>query len=279
MRFRTLAALLATCVAAAVVACNGQRPAFLAPAYEYEEDLTLSLDGSASMVVNASLPALATLRGLSIAGDLTSRVDTVKSQAAALYASPYTTVTRVSVWTRNNRRFVGVHLDIPNIRDLPKAAPFAWSTYELTKTADAVSYSDTLSTAGENPAAARPAGFTGSELIAFRLHLPARIRFHNVRDLVTGATRNPGRGNILTWEQTLGDRLAGKPIAWSDDHRPNVMEARMDSQSILYRTVWLFAFAFLAALLLLGGVIWFAVRRGGAEDEREVAGKSPPQRH
>ncbi len=52
MRSRVRAALLAVVMAAAAVGCNG-RGGFLTRLYEYEEDLTLSLDGSATLVVNA----------------------------------------------------------------------------------------------------------------------------------------------------------------------------------------------------------------------------------
>ena len=39
----------------------------------------------------------------------------------------------------------------------------------------------------------------------------------------------------------------------------------MDRQSILYRTLWLFGLAFLAALLVLAGLIWLTMRRGRDE--------------
>ena len=51
----------------------------------------------------------------------------------------------------------------------------------------------------------------GSELVAFKLHLPSRILDHNVKRL-DGTNGAAERGNILTWEQTLEDRRAGKPI-------------------------------------------------------------------
>ena len=57
--------------------------------------------------------------------------------------------------------------------------------------------------------------------MAFRLHLPARIRFHNA------PSHRVERGNILEWEQSLADRMKGVPIH---------MEARMDQESILYTT-------------------------------------------
>ena len=40
------------------------------------------------------------------------------------------------------------------------------------------------------------------------------------------------------------------------------MAVRMDSQSILYRTLYLFAIAFLAAVAVLGLLIWLTMRKG-----------------
>ena len=37
----------------------------------------------------------------------------------------------------------------------------------------------------------------------------------------------------------------------------------MDRQSILYRTLWLFGIAFVAAMLVIAGLIWLTMRRGG----------------
>ena len=259
MRFRLRATLLAMAMMAAAAACSGSRPGLLARDYEYEEDLTLSLDGSATLVVNSSIAALTALQGIHLNGDLRSRADLLKSETRAAYPSPYTDVTSVTVWTRYGRRFIGMRLRVPDIRDLPKAAPFASSTYELREDGDQAIFRHTVSGKGTPEPGA---GWRGDELVAYRLHLPARIRFHNSRDLATGVARGVGRGNILTWEQTLRDRLDGKPIAWSEDHRPGVMEARMDRQSILYRTLWLFAIAFAAAISVLSGLIWLAMRRG-----------------
>src|SRR5207244_284625 len=72
-------------------------------------------------------------------------------------------------------------------------------------------------------------GWDGRELVAFRLHLPSKIRYHNTKGIES-------RGNILAWEQPLADRLHGAPLT---------LDARMDTQSILYRTLWLFAATFL----------------------------------
>ena len=44
----------------------------------------------------------------------------------------------------------------------------------------------------------------------------------------------------------------------------------MDSQSILYRTLWLFGGAFIAAVAVLAFLIWFTMRKG-AEDAATTA--------
>jgi hypothetical protein len=108
-------------------------------------------------------------------------------------------------------------------------------------------------------------GWDGSEVVAFRLHLPSKITFHNARSLETNEPLQHERGNILRWEQHLADRLDGRPVD---------VRVEMESQSILYRTLWLFAGAFVAALLMLVFLVWwFARRRGGEPVAGPIAGK------
>jgi hypothetical protein len=262
MHSRARAALVAI-VLAATMACAGGSP--LGTKYEYEEDLTLRMDGSATIVVNASIPALNALRGMSLDADASARTDRLREAVRALYESPYTKVGRVSTWTRDGRRFVGIRVAVPDLQALPKAAPFSWATYRLRTDADVVTFRQTLS---KPPAPVTPPpAWRGDEIVAFRLHLPARIRFQNSRYLDGGASRPASRGNILTWEQRLHQRLEGKPIAYAEDTTPDVMEVRMDGESILYRTLWLFAIAFTAALLVIAGLIWFTIRRGRDEPQ------------
>jgi hypothetical protein len=261
-RWRT--ALLAVIVAMAAVivgACGGGGAGGpLGTEYEYEEDLTLSLDGSATLVVNASVAALSALRGLPLDTALNARADQLKEQLRTIYASDNIRVGRISNWTRRGRRFVGIHLSIDDVRALPKSAPFSWASYDLHEEGEQVVYRQTLSKPATS--AALPAGLTGDEIVAFRLHLPARIRFQNSRYLEKDESRPAARGNIVTWEQRLRERLQGKPIAYAESRQPDVMEVRMDRQSILYRTLWLFGIAFVAALLVIAGLIWLTMRRG-----------------
>jgi len=266
MPLRTRAALVTIAVAIVLGACHGQRGP-LGTEYEYEEDLTLRLDGSATLVVNASVPALVALRGLPLNPELRTRGDQLKKQIQDVYASPYTKVGRISNWTRHGRRYVGIHLTVSDVRELSKVAPFSWAKYELREDGEQVVFRETLSKpAGQAGDALARAGLTGNEVVAFRLHLPARIRHQNSHYLDRPDSRPASRGNILTWEQRLGQRLDGKPIAYAEDKTSDVMEVWMDRQSILYRTLWLFGLAFFAALLVIAALIWLTIRRGRTSD-------------
>jgi hypothetical protein len=279
MHLRTRASLIAVVVislAAFASACGGRVAVGpLGASYEYEEDLTLSLDGSATLVVNASIPALVALRGLPLNTDLRTRVDQLKEQLRSLYSSEHSRVGRISNWTRGGRRFVGIHVTVIDIRRLPAVAPFSWSAYDLHEEGDQVVFRQRLKPASP-PGAVAAAGLTGDELIAFRLHLPARIRFQNARYLDRDESRPTARGNIVTWEQRLRERALGKPIAYAEDRTPDVMEVRMDRTSILYRTLWLFAIAFAAALLVIAGLIWLTVRRGRRTGDPRPASTTVP---
>jgi hypothetical protein len=264
------AAAVAIVLAALATACNGGSGLLgpLSTEYEYEEDLKIALDGSATLVVNASIPALVALRGLPLSTELSARGDQLKNQIRDLYASEFTRVGRIGTWTRHGRRYVGIHLTVSDIRVLPKVAPLSWARVELREAGEQVVFRETLSKpAGHAGDALAKAGLTGNEIVAFRLHLPARIRYHNSHYLDRPDSRPASRGNILTWEQRLGQRLEGQPIAYAEDRTPDVMEVRMDRQSILYRTLWLFGLAFLAALLVIGGLIWMTMRRGPEDPE------------
>lgn len=247
----TRAAALATLLLAAVVPAACGAGGFLGKRYEYEEDLTLDLDGSATLTINASIPALVALRALDL--DLSSsRVDRDKIRAA--YQSPITEVKRVSrPWRRGGRRFVQIRMQIADVRKLDQVAPLAWSRYELAADGGEHTYRQTVGRSALRPGTLTNVGWDGSEVVAFRLHLPSRVIEHNSRDLETNETNAVQRGNIVAWEQHLADRLDGKPIT---------IVVRMSSQSILYRTLWLFASAFGAAVLMLGGLIWWTMRKG-----------------
>jgi hypothetical protein len=209
--------------------------------YEYEEEMYLSLGGAATLYVNSSVPALDALRGAAFDPDPIARLDLAAIRR--YYTTPVTRVVRVSTSRRNNRRFVHVRLEVDDVRRLGEAPPLAWSSYRFSKDGDLVVYRQTVGApAGKTVGYAR---WSGDEIVAFRLHLPSRVVYHN-------AGREQ-RGNILVWEQTLADRLRGDPLT---------LDVRMESQSILYRTLLLFAATFAAVAVMFSLVIWWIVRRG-----------------
>ena len=237
MAFGRVIALVAILLAA--VGC--QRLG-LARQYEYDERIDLSLDGSAVVDVNASVPALVALRGANLNVDPEARFD--RRLAREIFEGPGVVVREVSSYRRHGRRFLHVQLVVDDLTALPRLAPLSWSRYRLARLDQEYQFVQEI-----GPSARRgvgEVGWNGSELVAFRLHLPSRIHFHNSRQSIE-------RGNILVWEQTLQDRLNGVPLT---------MEARMDTESILYQTVWLFGGTFLAALALLAAVVWWIGRKG-----------------
>ena len=244
-RLRLAAGVLA---AAGAVACSNP----LSRQYEYDEQTYLTVDGRATVVVNTSLPALVALRGARVDPKVDGAAD--RDSIKQLYESLGCTVDKVGrFWYRRGRRFVQIQVSTADVRALTKCGLLSWSTYALGPDpvmADGLQYrQDVAAPAGGDPGAIN---WDGSEIIAFKLHAPSRIRFHNVKKL-DGTDGTTERGNIFTWEQMLTDRRAGKPIA---------MEVRMDSTSILYTTIWLFVGAFAAAVVVLVLAIWLTVRKG-----------------
>src|SRR5438477_1720074 len=114
---RLLCVLGALCV---LSSCGG---AGVFRQYEYEEDVYLSLDGSATVYVNSSVPALDALRGASFDPAPNAGLD--RNQVREFFETPVTHVTRtVATSRRSNRRFVHVRLDVADVGRLNEAAPF-----------------------------------------------------------------------------------------------------------------------------------------------------------
>jgi hypothetical protein len=212
--------------------------------YEYEEDTYLGLDGAATVYVNASLAALDALRGTSFDIRPGARLD--RSQVRAFFASPGLRVDAITGFRRSGRQFVHVKLTVPDILQLQHTAPFAWSTYQFGRQGDQYVFKQTV--AGSADRDVGTVGWTGRELVAFRLHLPSKITFHNA------PPGNLKRGNILVWEQPLDARRRGEPL---------VLDARTETQSILYRTLLLFGATFLVVAAVFAILLWTILHRKG----------------
>jgi hypothetical protein len=241
--FLCAAPILASIVGAA--ACTNP----LGRQYEYAEQLYLAVNGSATAVIDASIPSLVALHGLPLDPSLRAAVD--RDQVRRLFATSGCADVRVGQpWIRRGRRFVQIRVSAQHVTDLASCGPLSWSSYAFGPEGESLHFRQVVGDAKAGDPG--QVNWDGRELVAFKLHLPSRIVYHNVRRLVDGETGSPERGNILTWEQRLSDRRANQPLE---------MEARMDSASILYRTLWLFGGAFAGAVLVLGGTIWVTIRR------------------
>jgi hypothetical protein len=226
-----------------LVAC-GTNP--LSRKYEYEEEVYVDLDGSATVYVNAAVPALVALRGADLPLDPSARLD--RQDVRAIFESPVSRVANVSTSRRDGRRYVHVRLEVEDVRRLGEAPMFAWSRYRFDVTDAAAEYAQRIgASAGRDVG---EVGWSGRELVAFRLHLPSRVTFHN------SPSREILRGNIIVWEQPLGERRQGVPVE---------IDVRMDSESILASTLLLFGAMIVLVAVTFTAFIWFIRRRGAAE--------------
>lgn len=214
----------------------------IARKYEYEEEIFLRLDGSATVYVNASVPALVALRGVSLPLDPAARLDRIAVRD--LYQTPVTQVESVTTSRREGRRYVHLRLNVPDVRRLGEAPPFAWSTYRYVESDASFEFSQKMNDAAGTGVG--NAGWEGDELVAVRMHLPSVITFHNA------PSRTTERGNIVTWEQPLAERLKSTPLD---------IQATLEKDSILFRTLALFAAMGVLVILTFIGAIWFVRSR------------------
>ena len=214
--------------------------------YEYEEEIYLKVDGSATVVVNASLAALSALRGAPSFDDGAAGVD--RDAVRRFFQSPVSDVTRVSrPWERHGRKYVQVRVFTTDIRALSKSVPFAWSAYAFTPRGETVTFVQAM---GPSVLPNAKGPWQGGEVVAVRLHVPAKIQFHNA------PSKQVERGNIVSWEQPLKDRLAGLPLR---------VEVRMERNTILAWTLTIFGASAVAAAILFVLVIWWVKRKGRPE--------------
>ena len=129
------------------------------------------LDGSATVYVNAAVPALVALRGVDLPLDPKAPA---RSPGGARRSSKH----RPRTWQRHasrrdDRRYVHLRVDVDDIRRLSGIADVRVVRLSLRRRGDAAEYAQKVG------AAAGPRGrrgrVEGQELAAFRLHLPSRV--------------------------------------------------------------------------------------------------------
>ena len=238
---RVRAPLIALLVIGAIAAgCSGA--GIFERRHEYEEELYLSLDGSATLNVNASVASLVALRGADLDPDPRASVD--PNQLRALFEGDGARAS-VRLSTRAGRRFVHASVRVDDVRELSRLAPFAWSVYRFERRDDIFEFQQVVGRSANGKG--RAVRWTGGETVLFRMHLPSEILFHNA------PSGDVERGNILEWEQPLAERLAGTPVT---------VEVHIETESILYTTLLLFGSSVVAAGVALALAVWWIARRG-----------------
>jgi hypothetical protein len=241
-RFPSHRAVVVAVVVLAALTSAACRSA-LRPKYEYDEDVFLALDGSAIVYLNASVPALVALRGFDLDVDPRARLD--RAKVRALFESPVTRVVSATSSRRNNRRYVHLRIEVKDVGRLGEAPPFSWSAYRIDRADNLMTYRQIIGAAAAKPVG--DVGWRGDERVAFRLHLPSRVPWHN------SPSGQIERGNIIVWAQPLADRLKGQPVS---------IEVRMEMQSILARTLTLYAITIVLAMATFAVAIWWVRRKG-----------------
>ena len=179
--------------------------------YEYDERVELSLDGSAVVDINASIPALVALRGATLSVDPEARFDRQEFRRAVRRAGRVgprgqrLPPARPAIRSRAARRERHRRSCRASRRSHGRATVLiGWST----------SSASCRRSAAPRGCDVGDVGWTGDELVAFRVHLPSRINFHNSP---TGVER----GNILVWEQTPARSARGRasPDGSADGNR------------------------------------------------------------
>jgi hypothetical protein len=211
-------------------------------AYEYEHEFWLRVDGSGSVRVTGRLDLWPALKGLSFAED----PDGASAQEAvrALFGASGLRVRRVTVTHRGGRPYLFVAADFTDVNTIGGTAALPDLRLSLTRTGDRL----VLDGHWERPASAlRPSGPEADGLMAVRFHLPSKIYEHK------NAALGVERGNILTWRQDVAAALGGRSLDFG---------AVLDSRSILWSTVGLFAAAIVGALAILAVAIALVARTG-----------------
>jgi hypothetical protein len=209
--------------------------------YEYEEELYLSLDGSATLNVHASVASLVALRGAHLDPDPLARID--REALRTFFGAPDVPVS-ISLARRDGRRFVHASVNVDDVRRLSRLAPFSWSDYRFDRRAESVEFRQVV---GPPPHEHPSHEWSGGEIVAFRMHLPSEVIAHNA------PAEGVQRGNILEWQQPLASRLEGERLD---------IRVQLEPTSILVNTMLLFVGTALAAVAALATVIWWMSRRG-----------------
>jgi hypothetical protein len=209
--------------------------------YEYEHEFRLRVDGSGSVSVTGRPALWAAFKNMAhVDADDASLIQATR----LLFEASGLQVRRVTLTRRKGQPYLFASADFRDVNRLSGTPAFPDLRINFNKEGDRLRLIGYWVRPLESP----DSGQRDSDgLMAVRFHLPSKVYEH--RNAVAGVER----GNILSWRLTTAQAL---------DRRPLEFGALMDSRSILWSTVGLFAGAITLALAMLAGALWLVMRKG-----------------
>ncbi len=214
--------------------------------YEYEEEVYLEVDGAGEIRMSGSTAAIEALHGLDAAD---------AGSAKALFHGEGIEVLSALETERDRRKFVHVEARFAAWENLCRLPAFRGRRCILAMEEEGLALELSL----PPPRSAAPEGLDPQALLALRFHVPSTIRYHN-------SPSDIERGNILSWERTLREHFAGRPLD---------VEVRFDRRTVLAATVSVMGIALALVAVSIGTALLVMVRKGRRQLRAEAISGYP----
>src|SRR5688572_5919947 len=195
-------------------------------AYEYEHEFWLKVDGSGSVYVTGRPELWRAFKGLQTRGD---EGDALRQAARDLFERAGLRVRKVTITHRRGRPYLFLSANFDDVNALAGTPAFPDLQIALRPRDGQLRLEGRWS----RPSAPPGPPVDAFGIMAVRFHLPSKVYGHD------NAAGGVERGNIVGWRQDVARALAGEGLAFG---------ATIDSRSILWSTVGLFATAIVAGL-------------------------------
>ena len=209
-------------------------------AYEFDHEFWLKVDGSGSVYVTGRPELWRAFKGLQTQGD---DADALRQAARDLFERSGLRVRKVTITHRRGRAYLFLSANFDDVNALAGTPAFPDLQIGLRPR------DGHLRLEGRWSRPPTPPGppVDGFGLMAVRFHLPSKVYGHD------NAAGGVERGNIVGWRQDVARALAGDALAFG---------ATIDSRSILWSTVGLFAAAIATGVGIIAVALFVVFRRG-----------------
>ena len=209
-------------------------------AYEFDHEFWLKVDGSGSVYVTGRPELWRAFKGLQTQGD---DADALRQAARDLFERSGLRVRKVTITHRRGRAYLFLSANFDDVNALAGTPAFPDLQIGLRPRDGHLRLEGRWS---RPPTTAGPP-VDAFGLTAVRFHLPSKVYGHD------NAAGGVERGNIVGWRQDVARALAGDALAFG---------ATIDSRSILWSTVGLFAAAIATGVGIIAVALFVVFRRG-----------------